>query len=102
MHVGILTREFPPDIYGGAGVHVDFLVRELRRLTDVRVSCFGAPRDGALAYQPPVELACIIDLVQRDRRVRLAGQDRLRIEFAGVELEQRLNLLRTTFKSLAP
>ncbi|HEY5164660.1 MAG TPA: glycogen synthase, partial [Acidimicrobiia bacterium] len=40
MHVGIMTREFPPDVYGGAGVHVDFLVRELRRLADVDVSCF--------------------------------------------------------------
>jgi starch synthase len=52
-----MTREFPPDIYGGAGVHVDFLVRELRRLTDVEVSCFGAPRDGAVAYQPLPDLA---------------------------------------------
>jgi starch synthase len=57
VHVGILTREFPPDIYGGAGVHVDFLVRELRRLADVQVSCFGAPREGATAYNPPAELA---------------------------------------------
>ncbi len=56
MRVGILTREFPPDIYGGAGVHVDFLVRELRRLTDVEVSCFGAPREGATAYEPLPEL----------------------------------------------
>jgi alpha-maltose-1-phosphate synthase len=52
-----MTREFPPDIYGGAGVHVDFLVRELRRLADVHVSCFGAPRDGATAYEPLSQLA---------------------------------------------
>ena len=32
MRTAILTREYPPDVYGGAGVHVDFLVRELRRL----------------------------------------------------------------------
>ncbi len=51
--------------------------------------------------QPPVELARIIELVQRDRRIRLAGQDRLRIEFAGAELEQRLQLLRTAFKALS-
>jgi transcription-repair coupling factor (superfamily II helicase) len=51
--------------------------------------------------QPPVELARIIELIQRDRRVRLAGQDRLRIEPAGAELDQRLQLLRTVFKALA-
>src|SRR5450631_4779687 len=52
-----MTREFPPDIYGGAGVHVDFLVRELRRMAQVHVSCFGDPRDGATAYQPLPDLA---------------------------------------------
>ena len=57
MRVGILTREFPPDVYGGAGVHVDFLVRELRRLADVEVSCFGAQREGANAFEPFPQLA---------------------------------------------
>jgi starch synthase len=37
-------------VYGGAGVHVDFLVRELRRLIDVDVHAFGEPRAGASAY----------------------------------------------------
>jgi len=50
MRIGILTREYPPEVYGGAGVHVDFLVRELRRLADVDVHCMGAPRDGATAH----------------------------------------------------
>ena len=50
MRAAILTREFPPDVYGGAGVHVDFLVRELRRLIDVDVHCMGEPRDGANAH----------------------------------------------------
>src|SRR5690242_7773319 len=50
MRAAILTREFPPDVYGGAGVHVDFLVRELRRLIDVDVHCMGEPREGATAY----------------------------------------------------
>ena len=50
MRAAILTREFPPDVYGGAGVHVDFLVRELRRLIDVDVHCMGEPRDGATAH----------------------------------------------------
>jgi alpha-maltose-1-phosphate synthase len=53
----VLTREYPPDVYGGAGVHVDFLVRELRRLVDVEVHCFGAPREGAVAHAPPTALA---------------------------------------------
>jgi alpha-maltose-1-phosphate synthase len=53
----VLTREYPPEVYGGAGVHVDFLVRELRRLVDVEVHCFGAPREGAVAYRPPEGLA---------------------------------------------
>ena len=57
MRIALFTREFPPDIYGGAGVHVDFLTRELRRLVDVDVSCFGTRRPGAAAYQPPAELA---------------------------------------------
>jgi starch synthase len=50
MKVAILTREYPPDVYGGAGVHVDFLVRELRRLIEVDVQCMGEPRPGATAH----------------------------------------------------
>ncbi|HET6699802.1 MAG TPA: glycosyltransferase, partial [Nocardioidaceae bacterium] len=50
MRAAIMTREFPPDVYGGAGVHVDFLVRELRRLIDVDVHCMGEPREGATAH----------------------------------------------------
>ncbi|MFD4628355.1 glycogen synthase [Streptomyces sp. NPDC058284] len=44
MKVGLLTREYPPDVYGGAGVHVEFLARELRPLVDLDVHCWG---DGA-------------------------------------------------------
>ena len=50
MHVGILTREYPPEVYGGAGVHVEFLVHELRKLIEVDVLCFGAPRDDPSIY----------------------------------------------------
>lgn len=50
VRIGILTREYPPDVYGGAGVHVDFLVRELNKLTEVDVHCMGDPRDGATAH----------------------------------------------------
>ena len=38
MKVGLLTREFPPDVYGGAGVHVEYLSRELARLMEARRS----------------------------------------------------------------
>ncbi|MEM7145394.1 MAG: glycogen synthase [Verrucomicrobiota bacterium] len=37
----ILTNEYPPNIYGGAGVHVEYLTRELAKLCDVEVRCFG-------------------------------------------------------------
>jgi glycogen synthase len=41
MKALLLTNEYPPHIYGGAGVHVEFLSRELARLIDVDVRCFG-------------------------------------------------------------
>jgi alpha-maltose-1-phosphate synthase len=45
MRIDLLTREYPPEVYGGAGVHAAELVRALRRDIDVRVRCFGAARD---------------------------------------------------------
>ena len=59
MRVAVLSREYPPEVYGGAGVHVEFLVRELRRLVDVDVHCFGAARaePGTYAYATPAALA---------------------------------------------
>ncbi|WP_328608401.1 glycogen synthase [Amycolatopsis sp. NBC_00345] len=52
MLVGLLTREYPPDVYGGAGVHVEFLARELRSLVDLDVHCWGPDRaDGAHGHQ---------------------------------------------------
>ena len=59
MLVDLLTREYPPEVYGGAGVHVAELVRALRRDIDVRVRCFGGPRDeaGTYAYPTPAEFA---------------------------------------------
>jgi starch synthase len=58
--VDLLTREYPPDVYGGAGVHVEYLARELRRLADLRVHCFGTPRrdePGVTGYAEPDGLA---------------------------------------------
>jgi starch synthase len=41
MRVALFTREYPPYIYGGAGVHVDYLTREMARKIEVEVHCFG-------------------------------------------------------------
>ena len=41
MKIALFTNEFPPNIYGGAGVHIDFLSQELAKLSDVEVRCFG-------------------------------------------------------------
>ena len=45
MKVGMFTREYPPEVYGGAGVHVNELAKVLRPLADVRVHAFGGPRE---------------------------------------------------------
>jgi starch synthase len=48
----LLTREYPPEVYGGAGVHVEYLARELAQRVELEVRCFGADRDGAVAFRP--------------------------------------------------
>ena len=45
MKTLLLTNEYPPQIYGGAGVHVDYLSRELAKLMEVEVRCFGEQKD---------------------------------------------------------
>jgi starch synthase len=66
MRVDLLSREYPPEVYGGAGVHVAELARALRAREgvggaplDVVVRCFGAPRDepGTFSYAVPEGLA---------------------------------------------
>jgi starch synthase len=52
MRVAMMTREYPPEVYGGAGVHVTELVAQLRHLCEVDVHCMGAPRPGAIVAQP--------------------------------------------------
>lgn len=47
-----MTREYPPEVYGGAGVHVTELVAQLRKLCDVDVHCMGVARETAFAHQP--------------------------------------------------
>ncbi|TIH40761.1 glycogen synthase [Subtercola vilae] len=58
MRVDVITREYPPEIYGGAGVHVAELVKALRVNIDVVVRAFGQPRDekDVFSYRPPAEL----------------------------------------------
>ena len=60
MRVDLISREYPPEVYGGAGVHVAELVRALRagEGLDVQVRAFGKPRDeeGVTSYLVPVEL----------------------------------------------
>lgn len=55
----MITKEYPPEIYGGAGVHVAELVTALRRDVDVRVRAFGGERDepGTFAYRTPSGLS---------------------------------------------
>jgi starch synthase len=49
----VLTKEWPPDIYGGAGVHVEQLVSQLRKHIEVDVQCFGAARTDAVSHEVP-------------------------------------------------
>jgi alpha-maltose-1-phosphate synthase len=52
VNVALLTREYPPEVYGGAGVHVEYLARELADLVSLTVHCQGADRPGAVAHRP--------------------------------------------------
>ena len=52
MLVAMMTREYPPEVYGGAGVHVTELVAQLRHLCEVDVHCMGAPRPGVTVAPP--------------------------------------------------
>lgn len=53
----MMTREYPPEVYGGAGVHVTELVAQLRHLCEVDVHCMGAPRPGVTVAAPDPALA---------------------------------------------
>jgi starch synthase len=54
MRVALLTREYPPEVYGGAGVHVEYLARELATLDDVTVHAWGGD---AVVHRPWDELS---------------------------------------------
>ncbi len=58
MRIGVLTREWPDQVYGGAGVHVEYLVRALRAEgAAVDVHSFGGTDDGAQAHEPDPRLS---------------------------------------------
>jgi alpha-maltose-1-phosphate synthase len=59
VRVDVITKEYPPEIYGGAGVHVTELVKALRRDIEVVVRAFGKPRDepDTFSYGVPQELS---------------------------------------------
>jgi alpha-maltose-1-phosphate synthase len=61
LRVDLLTKEYPPEVYGGAGVHIEYLAHELRQFTDVRVHCFGAmrPEPNVIAYGEAPDLAAV-------------------------------------------
>jgi len=83
----LLTNEYPPHIYGGAGVHVEYLARELSRLMPVEVRCFGAQRlhEGDLTVRGfPVDesgfgctqaLRPVFGAVERDAAMAAAGTE---------------------------
>lgn len=61
MKIALFTNEFPPNIYGGAGVHIDFLSHELKKLAQVEVRCFGNQKEqtnqlNVLGVQPSLNV----------------------------------------------
>ncbi|PVY34143.1 glycogen synthase [Williamsia muralis] len=77
MRVAMMTREYPPEVYGGAGVHVTELVRHLRHLATVDVHCMGAPRETAQVHgvDPGLEGAnAAITTLSSDLRMAVAAE----------------------------
>ena len=87
MKALLLTNEYPPHVYGGAGVHVEYLSRALARLMAVEVRCFGEQRvrEGnlevrgfgidELQFGCPRNLRSVFGSVQRDGAMAAAGMD---------------------------
>lgn len=82
VKVAMITREWPPEIYGGAGVHISNLVSALNESGEIEsfVHCFGGPRGDASNYQLPSELSSINPalqalLIDSDIAKNLKGMD---------------------------
>lgn len=80
-----MTREYPPEVYGGAGVHVTELVAQLRHLCAVDVHCMGVPRETAFAHQPDPALA-LADPPANSALVTLSADLRMAHAAAGVSV----------------
>lgn len=87
VRIDIVTKEFPPEIYGGAGVHVAELSRVLAKHVDLRVRAFGAPRDADYHGATVSSYATPEDLGDANAAVQTLGVD-LRIvpDIAGADL----------------
>ncbi|MQY19878.1 glycogen synthase [Nocardia macrotermitis] len=73
LRVAMMTREYPPEVYGGAGVHVTQLTAKLRRLCDVTVHCMGVARNDAVVHQPdPMLYAANSALQMMSAQLRMA------------------------------
>lgn len=73
LRVAMLTREYPPEVYGGAGVHVTQLVDRLGVLCDVTVHCMGVPRTDAVVHQPdPMLYAANAAMQMMSAQLRMA------------------------------
>jgi glycosyltransferase involved in cell wall biosynthesis len=87
MKVLYLTNEFPPNVYGGAGVHIEYLSKEVAKLAEVDVRCYGDQKqDGenlkATGFNPlsnyenlPTGLQSVFKTIDRDLQAIGAGVD---------------------------
>jgi glycogen synthase len=87
MKLLLLTKEYPPHVYGGAGVHVDYLSRELSKLMSVEVRCFGEQSEEGsalsvrgfssegFALKAPAQLATPLEAAWRGIQFNAAGID---------------------------
>ncbi|MEI6406070.1 MAG: glycogen synthase [Actinomycetes bacterium] len=64
MRIGLVTKEWPPHIYGGAGVHALQLTQALQESISVDVHCFGQERTDATGYPLPEEFSAINPALQ--------------------------------------
>ena len=87
MRIDIVTKEFPPEIYGGAGVHVAELSRVLARHVDLQVRAFGAPREPGYHGATVTSYAVPEDLGGANAALQTLGVD-LRIvpDIAGADV----------------
>lgn len=87
MRVDLLTREYPPHIYGGAGVHVTELARVLRAHVEVQVRCFDGPRSGAAAAEGVTGYADPAELAGANAALRTLGTDlQIAADVAGADV----------------